>query len=75
MLNQENLKAAFELFDENHDGRISVEELQNVFSGGQNARYVESDMGKALLRDIMREVDKNRDNFITVDEFNQACTV
>lgn len=75
LLNKKNLKAAFELLDENHDGRISVQELESVFGGGQNARFVESDQGRALLRDIMKEVDKNRDNFISVDEFNAACTM
>ena len=30
---------------------------------------------QALLKEIMREVDKNRDNFISIDEFNQGMTL
>lgn len=38
MLNKTSLEAAFNLIDENGDGQISLTELSNVFSGGQNSQ-------------------------------------
>ena len=46
-----------------------------MFGGGSIVRTVESDDGRALLRNIMQDVDKNRDNFISLAEFNEACTM
>ena len=51
-INESNLKIAFDFFDENHDGNISVAELQRIFCGIQ---------GEVVLENIMGETDANND--------------
>ena len=52
LINESNLKIAFDFFDENHDGNISVSELQRIFSGIQ---------GEVVLTNIMGDTDANND--------------
>lgn len=59
-LNKDKLKLAFDFFDENHDGSISVEELQRVFSGIKKADVMEG---------LVKEVDSNSDGLISFEEF------
>ena len=72
LLNQENIEIVFKMIDSNHDGKISVLELKEMFSsksainGGKNEDKV--------IKDIMLEVDSNNDNFISPHEFNNALT-
>lgn len=42
-------------------------EIKNVFSS-------QEDGGDKMLKEIMSDVDKNNDNFISYDEFNDALT-
>ena len=60
----------FNMFDINHDGNISIIELKQMFCRKQIG-FNETD---SLIRDIMNEVDKNHDNLISFDEFNNALT-
>jgi len=50
--NASNLRMAFDFFDENHDGSISVSELQRVFSGIK---------GEDILNRIIGETDSDKD--------------
>lgn len=69
LLNKGSLEAAFKLIDENGDGQISLTELSNVFSGGQNSQSQDC---RQLLREIMIEVDKDLNEMISLEEFNEA---
>eukprot|EP00826_Nyctotherus_ovalis_P008806 TRINITY_DN12290_c0_g1_i6.p1 TRINITY_DN12290_c0_g1~~TRINITY_DN12290_c0_g1_i6.p1 ORF type:complete len:258 (+),score=61.15 TRINITY_DN12290_c0_g1_i6:1337-2110(+) len=51
-INEKNLKIAFDFFDENHDGNISVAELQRIFRGIK---------GEDILENVMRGTDTNND--------------
>ena len=51
-MNEVNLKLAFDFFDENHDGHISVTELQRIFCG------IQSDM---VIENIIEEIDIDKD--------------
>ena len=55
------------MFDQDKDGKISVTEIKNVFSSS-------FDGGETMLREIISEVDKNNDNCISHEEFNDALT-
>lgn len=51
-LDEENLRLAFNFFDENHDGQISVSELRRVFTGIK---------GDVVLKEIIGETDTDND--------------
>jgi Ca2+-binding EF-hand superfamily protein len=53
------------MIDFDKDGRISVDELKRAFVSKQN---------DDVIQDIMLEVDKDNDNFISSQEFNEAIT-
>lgn len=71
MLNAENLRIAFNIFDLDKNGVISKEELRAVFHGA--LCQVNLEEGDDQLWDqIMAEVDLNHDNVISHNEFNEA---
>lgn len=57
--------SAFRVFDRNGDGKISMEELQQVLGSNE----VEEVVGAKALADLMLEVDGNGDGFIDFKEF------
>eukprot|EP00435_Cladocopium_sp_Y103_P054349 s1338_g17.t1 len=57
--------SAFRVFDRNGDGKISMEELQQVLGSNE----VEEVVGVKALADLMLEVDGNGDGFIDFKEF------
>jgi len=65
ILNEDNLEAAFRMIDTDSSGTISIKELQDAFDS-----HGEKD--PALWENIMKEVDKNGDNLISLDEFKDA---
>ena len=65
VLNQQNIEIVFKMIDFDKDGRISVDELKRAFASKQN---------DDVIQDIMLEVDKDNDNFISSQEFNEAIT-
>lgn len=56
------------MLDTNGDGKISTLEIRNLFSSP------ETEGNDKMLREIMGEVDKNNDGFISYEEFNDAMT-
>ena len=71
MLNEENLRIAFNLFDKDGNGVISKEELRSVFHGAMCQTALE-EADEQIWDQIMSEVDKNNDNLISYSEFNSA---
>jgi calcium-dependent protein kinase len=62
IINRDNLSDAFKLIDTDNSGMITISELKAVFdSRGSKDEH--------MWDDIMKEVDKNRDNQISFDEF------
>ena len=70
LLNEQNIKIAFKMFDLNGDGSISIDELRHMFSD----KIVNSQAGEKLLEEVMNEVDANNDQVISYEEFNNAMT-
>ena len=69
-MNKQNLDIAFDMFDLNHDGQISIDELKAMFSN----ETITSSSGNQMVEEIMNEVDKNHDGNISHEEFNDAMT-
>ena len=51
-MDEENLKMTFDFFDENHDGKISLSELQRIFSGTKQ---------DVIIENILKLSDTNND--------------
>ena len=51
-MDEENLKMTFDFFDENHDGKISLSELQRIFSGTKQ---------DVIIENILMLSDTNKD--------------
>lgn len=68
LLNKENLRAAFNLLDQDKSGMITIEELKAVFDTQGDKK------DENLWEDIMSEVDKNKDNMISFEEFTEVMT-
>lgn len=58
------LRNTFEIFDANHDGRITAEELFSVFTTMGDERCTLED-----CRRMIAGVDKNGDGFVCFDDF------
>ena len=65
LLNAQNLEIAFKMFDQDGNGKISRDELRNVFHGG-------NEEDEALWLGIIEEVDKDNDQMISHEEFYLA---
>ena len=64
LLNEQNIKTAFEIIDIDGSGDISIQELKKTFHGLDDD--LETEM---MLKQIMQEVDKNNDSKIDMGEF------
>ena len=58
--NKENLKEAFNLFDQNRDGNITCEEIQTLLQSG-NFKFDEE-----AAKQIVSELDENKDNQVII---------
>jgi len=74
LLNKQNIDIIFNLLDLNQDGCISFQELTKTFC--PKDQVVEGAPAKCenFVKEIMREVDKDKDNLISPEEFNEALT-
>ncbi|GFO01772.1 calmodulin [Plakobranchus ocellatus] len=57
------LKQAFDMFDENHDGKISCEELSGVL------RTLGHNYTQAEIADMIKHADVNENGYVEYDEF------
>ena len=62
LLNDENLQAAFQMFDLEKNGKIAAHEIGQIL--GHNLQKEE-----AVWKDVIREVDINGDGWIDFEEF------
>lgn len=64
LLSKENIKIAFDLFDQDGSGFISTSELKSILGKGNN-----SDLSDDVWTAIVKEIDQNSDGQISFDEF------
>jgi calcium-dependent protein kinase len=69
LLSRENIKIAFDLFDQDSSGFISKEELRNVLGRGQS-----KDVPDNVWASIIKEIDSNSDGEISFDEFYEVMS-
>lgn len=62
VLTESNLKHAFELFDEDGDGKISVDEVKHILGQGKK-------VSMQVWKEVIDEADENGDGFIDFTEF------
>ena len=62
------LKVAFDLFDKNRDGNVSINEMEEIF--GQNSEL--GSKAKMELQNLFNQIDVNKDGFISFDEFSSV---
>ena len=65
LLSKTNLETAYELFDVDKNGTVTVNELQQVFDFSHSK-------DQKLWKEIMEEVDTDKDNNISFQEFTCA---
>jgi len=64
LLSESNLRHAFDIFDIDKNGSISVEETKNIIGGGKN-------IPDNIITDLFAEIDKGTDEEITFEEFKE----
>ena len=62
------LKVAFDYFDKNSDGNVSINEMEEIF--GQNSNL--GSQAKMKLQNLFNQIDINKDGFISFDEFSSV---
>lgn len=71
LLNEQNLKRAFSILDQNGDGKVSAEELRETFAAGVfNAD--EGSLNDTFWHQIIKEADTDGDGSIDYAEFKAA---
>ena len=66
-LSNEFLKFAFNYFDRDHNGNITLEEIKNLFCQNDNNKY--SQEAQKQLKKCFKEIDVNGDGELSFDEF------
>ncbi|KAL4466461.1 hypothetical protein ABPG73_019079 [Tetrahymena malaccensis] len=61
MLSKEKLQMAFKMFDKDNNGSLTVDEIRKLFNS-----HIQDD---EVIKDIIKEVDKNQDGQISFAEF------
>ncbi|SBS82253.1 calcium-dependent protein kinase 1 [Plasmodium malariae] len=61
LFSEERLRDAFNLFDTDKSGKITREELANLFGL--------TSISEKLWNDVLEEADKNKDSMIDFEEF------
>ena len=62
ILTEQNLQNAFDAFDENGDGSITVDEIKQFLGQGK-------DINEEVWEELLAEADENHDGIIDFDEF------
>ena len=62
MLQDEKLKAAFDIYDKDGNGTIELDEMKEVL--GVGAKICET-----VWKEMIDEIDENKDGVVSFDEF------
>jgi Ca2+-binding EF-hand superfamily protein len=63
----EEVKKAFKILDNDHDGKISVQDFNDIFCSYGGAR-----MNSEIWSELLKEADRGGDGFISENEFTDA---
>lgn len=67
LTNSQDVTIAFKILDSNKDGKISLEDFDNMFSTHGGTK-----MDTKIWDDLLKEADMNGDGVVSFEEFNQA---
>ena len=65
------MKIAFQILDYNNDGKISIEDFNDIFCS-----YTGQKMNSDVWNELLKEADHNNDGVISEGEFSDAmCNI
>ena len=65
--NKEDVKVAFRILDNDNDGKISLQDLDDIFCSYGGAKITSS-----IWEQLLNEADRNCDGVVSENEFTQA---
>jgi len=65
--NKEDVKVAFKLLDADNDGKISLNDLDDIFCSYGGAK-----MTSQIWTQLLKEADHNQDGVVSENEFTNA---
>jgi len=65
--NKKDVKIAFKILDTNGDGKISLEDFDDLFNSYGGAK-----MDSDVWQNLLLEADKNGDGVVSFDEFSES---
>ena len=68
--NKKDVKMAFRLLDVDNDGKISLDDLDDIFCS-----YAGAKMTSTVWNDLLKEADLDRDGVVSEGEFTKALGV
>ena len=69
--NQNDVKVAFQILDVNKDGKISLEDFDELFCSYGGAK-----MDSQIWHELLKEADMNGDGVVSENEFTEAmCNI
>ena len=68
LLNENNLKKAFQMLDKDGNGSLSTKELRETFASG-SYKVDGEELGDAFWEDVIKECDSNGDGQVDFNEF------
>lgn len=69
LMNQGDVKIAFNILDENNDGQISLEDFNDIFCSYGGAK-----MDNDVWQQLLQEADRNYDGAVSEGEFTNAMS-
>jgi len=68
LLNEDNLKKAFQMLDKDGNGKLSTKELRETFASG-SFKVDGEELDDTFWEDMIKECDSNGDGQVDFDEF------
>ena len=70
IMDEDNLRTAFDILDKDGNGQITLDELQECFQMSNLDECVHQGQGSGLWKKMMAEIDQDGDGNIDFEEFN-----
>jgi Ca2+-binding EF-hand superfamily protein len=71
LLNEDNLKKAFQMLDKDGNGKLGTRELRETFASG-SFKVDGEELDDTFWEDMIKECDSNGDGQVDFDEFKNC---